>query len=111
MLFLGALVVTLDGAPGGRPAMGRVPRRLRSTWPALAGTALMLLAVVVSFDQTTTARARPYWGEALRAAADKCISRHEGLAGITTAPKPFGLVVSCSQVEQFASPSVRAGDR
>ncbi len=111
MLFLGALVVTLDGALRGRAAVDRIPRRLRSTWPALAGTALMLLAVAGSFDQTSSARARPYWGEALRAAANRCISKQEPFAGITTAPPPFGLVVSCYQVEQFASPSVRAGDR
>ena len=67
----------------------------------------LLVAVGVSFDQTNGVRSRPYWGEALRASADKCITKHEEFAGIPTSPAPFGLVVSCFQVEQFASPSVR----
>jgi hypothetical protein len=107
MLFLGAFVALLDGA-----FRDRVGRGLRSNWPALAGTALMLVAVAVSFDMTSSARSKPYWSEALRASADKCITKHEEFAGIETAPAPFGLVVSCYQVEEFASPAVRerAGD-
>lgn len=105
-LFLGAFVVILDGA-----IRDRVGRGLRSAWPALAGAVLVLVAVGVSFDQTSSLRARPYWGEALRASADKCITKHEEFAGIPTSPAPFGLVVSCWQVEQFASPSVRGAGR
>jgi hypothetical protein len=106
LLFLGAFVALLDGA-----LRDRVGRDLRTRWPALAGTAVMILAVAVSFDMTEAARTKPYWGEALRTAADKCIRNEEDLAGITTSPSPFGLVVSCSQVEQFASPSARAQSR
>lgn len=104
ILFLSAFVALLDGA-----FRDRVGRDLRSRWPALAGTAVMLIAVAVSFDMTYSARSKPYWSEALRSAADKCITKHEDLAGIPTSPAPFGLVISCYQVEQFASPAVREG--
>lgn len=104
ILFLSAFVVLLDGA-----FRDRLGRGLRSRWPALAGTALMLIAVAVSFDMTYSARSKPYWSEALRSAADKCITKHEEFAGIETSPPPFGLVVSCYQVEQFASPGIREG--
>jgi hypothetical protein len=104
ILFLSAFVALLDGA-----FRDRVGRGWRSNWPALAGTALMLIAVGVSFDMTYSARSKPYWGEALRHSANKCITKHEEFAGIETSPAPFGLVVSCYQVEQFASPRVRQG--
>jgi hypothetical protein len=106
MLFLGAFVVLLDGA-----FRDRVGRAWRARWPLLAGTALMLVAVAVSFDMSDPARGKPYWSEALRAAADKCITEHEEFAGIETDPAPFGLVVSCDQVEGFASASIRAAAR
>jgi hypothetical protein len=106
LVFLSAFVVILDGAF--RDRLGRGPR---VAWPALAGAVFLLVAVGVSFDQTNGVRSRPYWGEALRDAADKCITKHEDLAGIPTSPRPFGLVVSCWQVEQFASPSVRDAAR
>jgi len=106
LLFLGAFVVVLDGA-----FRDRIGRGARAAWPALAGMIFMLVAVGFAFDQADPLRARPYWGEALRAAADKCITKHEDLAGIPASPEPFGLVVSCWQVEQFASASVRAGAR
>jgi hypothetical protein len=106
LLFLGAFVALLDGAFRDRDG-----RDLRWRWPALAGATLMLVAVAVSFDMTSATRARPYWGEALRQAADKCIVKHEDLAGIETAPPPFGLVISCYQVEQFASPAIRGQAR
>ncbi len=102
MLFLSAFVVLLDGA-----FRDRVARGPRSNWPAIAGAALMLVAVAVSFDMTSSARSMPYWSEALRSAADKCITKHEEFAGIETSPPPFGVVVSCYQVEQFASPGIR----
>jgi hypothetical protein len=102
ILFLSAFVALLDGA-----FRDRLTRDLRSRWPALAGTALMILAVAVSFDMTYSARSKPYWSEALRHSANKCITKHEEFAGIETSPAPFGLVVSCYQVEQFASPGVR----
>jgi hypothetical protein len=102
MLFLSAFVALLDGA-----FRDRLGRPLRANWPALSGAALMLIVVAVSFDQTSSARTKPYWSEALRASADKCMTKHEEFAGIETSPPPFGLVVSCYQVEQFASPAVR----
>jgi hypothetical protein len=102
MLFLSAFVVLLDGA-----FRNRLGRGLRANWPALAGAALMLIVIAVSFEQTSSARTKPYWSEALRSSADKCITKHEEFAGIETSPPPFGLVVSCYQVEQFASPAVR----
>jgi hypothetical protein len=106
LLFLSAFVVILDGA-----FRDRLGRGLRIAWPALAGAIFLLVAVGASFDQTNGVRSRPYWGEALRASADKCITKHEEFAGIPTSPPPFGLVVSCWQVEQFASPSVRGAGR
>jgi hypothetical protein len=104
MLFLSAFVVLLDGA-----FRDRLTKPLRANWPALAGTTLMLVAIAVSFDMTFSERSKPYWSEALRTAANKCIVKKEPFAGIATDPAPFGLVVSCHQVEQFASPGVRAG--
>jgi hypothetical protein len=106
LVFLSAFVVILDGAF--RDRLGRGPR---VAWPALVGAIFLLISVGFAFDQTDPVRSEPYWGDALQAAADKCITKHEDLAGIPTSPRPFGLVVSCYQVEQFASPSVRDAAR
>ncbi|HVX34491.1 MAG TPA: hypothetical protein VHA80_15250 [Solirubrobacterales bacterium] len=105
-LFLAAFVVLLDGV-----IRDRVGRGLRSSWPAVAGTLLILIGVGVAFNQTDPIRSKPYWSEALRAAADKCITNEEEAAGIAAAPVPFGIVITCPQVDQFASPSVRDTNR
>ncbi|HEY1854976.1 MAG TPA: hypothetical protein VGG40_10345 [Solirubrobacterales bacterium] len=108
MIFLSALVVTLDGVLRGRlePLLRR-----RSSWVVGAAVALMVLAVAVSFDMRNPAREQPYWEDAIEAAANKCVANGEELAAITTVPPPFGVQLPCTEVESFATPALRNGSR
>ena len=101
LLMLSALVVVLDGA------IRRLGRAWR-WWLAAPAVGVILLAVAVSFDMSGDGRGGPPWDEALRAAANKCVSQGEELAGIATAPEPFGVQVPCSDVASYADPGVGA---
>lgn len=105
LLLVSVGVVTVDGA---------LRRRRDSptglSWGVGATLAVLLLAVVTSFDMSSSAfRGRPYWDDALKGAANKCIANHEENAGIPTSPPPFGVQLPCEQVASFASPGVNAG--
>ena len=96
LLLLSAGVVLVDGAV--RERRGRGGRL------AVAGTVgVLMLAVVTSFDMSSRDhRGGPLWDDALRAAAVKCLARHEEIAGVATAPYPFGVQIPCEQVASFA---------
>lgn len=99
LLLLGAAVVLVDNAVRRR----RPERAGGLSWPVLATVAVIALAVVTSYDmRAPDFRGTPYWDEALETAAAKCASEPEGVAGITTAPPPFGVQVPCSEVASFA---------
>jgi hypothetical protein len=104
LVFLSALIVTLDGALRDR---ARKVVGLRPQWLVAGAVGLMLLAVVVSFDMSSADRGKPYWHEALRTAANKCIVKEEEGAGIATDPLPFGVYTSCGEIESWASAAVR----
>lgn len=102
LLLLSALVVVLDGA------IRRQGRAWR-WWLAVPAVGVMLLAVAVSFDMSSSdGRGGPHWDDALRAAANKCVSQGEELAGIATAPEPFGVQVLCTEVASYADEGVGA---
>ncbi|HEY2480203.1 MAG TPA: hypothetical protein VGI17_15930 [Solirubrobacterales bacterium] len=112
MIFLSALVVTVDGAfrerPGeraGADATTGAGSWLANwrVWPVAGAVALMLLAVGVSFDMEHEARGGPSWHEGLRTAANKCVAKAEPTAGIPTTPEPWGIVVPCTEVESWAT--------
>jgi hypothetical protein len=112
VIFLSALVVTVDGSfrrrgaeGGARPAPGW------RAWPITATATLMLVAVAVSFDVTSGARGGPSWHAGLRTAADKCVANAEAGAGIPTTPEPWGVYLACTEIESFASPSLRGRPR
>jgi len=120
MIFLSALLVTLDGAIRGRRATGaEVEAGAGSSWRAWSSdwrrwavggaVALMLLAVAVSFDMAPGARGGPRWHEGLRTAADKCVANAEPGAGIPTTPEPWGVVIPCAEVESWATVRAPAG--
>jgi hypothetical protein len=97
LLLLSAGVVFVDGALRARPA----ERRL--SWPVVVALGLIGLAVVTSYDMRSAEfRGRPYWDDALRAAATKCVNRDEETAGVPTAPAPFGVQIPCQQVASLA---------
>lgn len=97
LLLVSAGVVFVDGALRGRPS----ERRLG--WPVAAALALIALAIVTSYDMRSAEfRGRPYWDDALRAAATRCVSRGEETAGVPTAPPPFGVQIPCRQVASLA---------
>jgi hypothetical protein len=113
MIFLSALVVTVDGAFRARGAEGgaRPAPRWRA-WPIAAVVGLILLAVAVSFDMSHGARGGPRWHEGLRVAADKCVGKAEPLAAIPTTPEPWGIqFIPCGEVESFASAALREQPR
>lgn len=104
LLLLSAIVVTVDGATRERRG------NLNLSWAVPATVVVILVAVVVSFDVSNPeGRGRPYWEDALRTAADKCIANEEELAGIATAPPSFGIQVPCPQVASFAELPAKAG--
>jgi hypothetical protein len=106
VIFLSALVVTLDGVVRDRRAGAeggaRVLGRDWQVWAVGGAVALMLLSVAVSFDMAPGARGGPRWHEGLRMAADKCVSKAEPSAGIPTTPEPWGVVIPCTEVESWA---------
>jgi hypothetical protein len=106
VIFLSALVVTLDGAVRdrriGTEAPKPAPRSDWRVWAVGGAVALMLLAVAVSFDMAPGARGGPRWHQGLRMAADKCVSKAESTAGIPTTPEPWGVVIPCTEVESWA---------
>ena len=63
-----------------------------------------MLAVATSFDMRSWQTAGAVsWEDSLRAAADKCLAKHEEVAGIATTPYPFGVQIPCERVASFAS--------
>ena len=104
LIFLSAFVVTLDGVVRGRVRSVLGDWR---NWLVAGAVGLILLGVAVSFDMTNSARAKPYWHEALQTAADQCLSKGEESVGVATAPVPFGVFVQCSEIESFASTALR----
>ena len=101
LLLVSAVVVFVDGAVRGRR------RPTGFSWPVGVTLAVIVLAVVTSYDMRLPGfRDGPYWEDALRTAADKCVSQDEEGAGIETAPPPFGVTVSCAEIESFAAPGL-----
>ncbi|HEU5252395.1 MAG TPA: hypothetical protein VFU16_03590 [Solirubrobacterales bacterium] len=101
LLLVSAVVVFVDGAVRDRP------RPTGFSWPVGVTLAVIVLAVVTSYDMRLPGfREGPYWEDALRTAANKCVSQGEEGAGIETAPPPFGVTVSCTEIESFADPGV-----
>jgi hypothetical protein len=97
LLLISAAVVLVDGSIRGRRA------RRGFSWPAAATVAVLLLAVVTSFDmRDSAARGAPYWDDAVRHAARKCVANDEELAGIATSPAPFGVQVPCGEIASLA---------
>jgi hypothetical protein len=104
LLLVSAGVVFVDEALRRRPATAR-----GFSWPVAAALALIVVAVVTSFDMRSSEfRGRPYWDDALREAATKCVAEGEETAGIATAPEPFGVQVPCRQVSSYAAAGTRA---
>jgi hypothetical protein len=100
LLLLSAGVVFVDDALRGRPAERRM------SWPVAAALGLIGLAIVTSYDmRAPESRGRPYWDDALRGAASKCVDRGEEIAAIPTSPKPFGVQIPCQQVASLAERS------
>jgi hypothetical protein len=109
VIFLSALVVTLDGVvrdrrAGEEAAKGPKPAPASDwrVWAVGSAVALVLLAVAVSFDMSSSQRSSPRWHEGLRMAADKCVSKAESTAGIPTTPETWGVVIPCTEVESWA---------
>jgi hypothetical protein len=106
VIFLSALVVTVDGAFRDRTAEEGGARRAPAwrRWPIVGTVALILLAVAVSFDMEHGARGGPRWHEGLRIAANKCVRKAEPLAAIPTTPEPWGIqFIPCGELESWAS--------
>lgn len=104
LLLVSAGVVFVDEALRRRPATAR-----GFSWPVAAALALIAVAVVTSFDmQASVYRGRPYWGDALREAATKCVAEGEETAGIATSPVPFGVQIPCRQASSYAEAGTRA---
>jgi hypothetical protein len=98
LLLIGAGVVLVDGA---RRRRGDCRRGF--SWAVAATVGVLLLAIVTSFDMRDPAsRGAPYWDDALGHAAAKCLAQEEELAGIATAPAPFGVQIPCREVASFA---------
>jgi len=101
LLLLSAVVVFVDGAVRGRQ------RPTGFSWPVAVTLGVIVLAIVTSYDMRLPGfREGPYWDDAIEAAADKCVANGEEGAGIETAPPPFGVTVSCTEIESFAGPGV-----
>jgi len=99
LLLVSAAVVFVDGA------LRRRPDADRFSWPVAATVAVIALAVVTSYDMRASEyRGRPYWDDALREAATKCIGEGAEIAGIPTSPAPFGVQIPCEQVASLADP-------
>ena len=102
LLLVSAGVVFVDGAMRRRPSPGRFG------WPVAATLVLIGLAILTSYDMREPMyRGQPYWDDALRAAATKCVAKGEETAGVPTAPAPFGVQIPCRQVASLAGPASR----
>jgi hypothetical protein len=100
LLLLSALVVTVDAN------LGAALRR-RASWAVAATLAVIALAIATSFEMSSSARGAPYWEDALRSAANKCLANGEEIAGIAASPPPFGVQIPCEDVASFAGERVR----
>jgi hypothetical protein len=100
-LLLSAAVVAVQGALRGE-AGNRLSARWRGriVWGTVAAIALV---VVVSFDQSYSAEGVPKWRDALTQSADKCAAENREVIGIPTEPVPYGVLVRCEAIEDFAS--------
>jgi hypothetical protein len=97
LLLLSAAVVLID-------ANLRQRRRASGlSWAVVAATAVILLAIVTSFDMRDPVRGAPYWDEALKSAATTCVDKGEEGAGIATSPPGFGVQIPCAEVASFAT--------
>jgi hypothetical protein len=76
-----------------------------------ATLALLVVAVVFSYDMSYSGYGVPNWRDALKQAANKCVAEGAEVGGIPTEPPPFGVIVRCEELERFASPSVRGAGR
>lgn len=95
LLLLSAAVVAVD-------ASLRERQRTGLAWPVAATLAVLLAAIVTSFDMRDPVRESPIWDNSLRQAATICVRDREGIAGIATAPEPFGVQLPCEEIESFA---------
>jgi hypothetical protein len=96
LLLVSAGVVLADATVGRRQGSRGLP------WVVGATSAILLLAIVTSFDMRDPARSEPHWKDALRSAARTCVSEHRELAGIATSPSPFGVQIPCEEIASFA---------
>jgi hypothetical protein len=101
LLLISVVLVLVDQrarAPGGR---------VRAAGPAVAATAVLLVALVTSFPLgESVARGTPSWDDGLRAAAAAC--QREGLAeaAVETSPPGFGVLLPCDRLQSlFAAPA------
>ena len=109
VLVVSAVVVAISGALRGEWGRSLSPAAARRLVGAtVAG---LVIVVAVSFDMSYSADGVPAWRDALRQAADKCVTHGEGVAGIPTEPVPYGVVTPCTEVESFASAALRGRPR
>lgn len=107
LLLVSAAVVFVDDALRRQVSS---PARSRPLVAVTVG--VIALAIATSYYMGEPQyRGRPYWNDALREAATKCVSEGQELAGIPTAPAPFGVQVPCAQVSSFAEPVRRQEER
>lgn len=98
-LLISAAVVAVQGALRGGWGRGLAPRwRGRVVWATVAA---LTLVVAVSFDQSYSADGVPKWRDALTQSADKCAAEGREVVGIPTEPKPFGVLIRCSELARF----------
>lgn len=97
LLLVSAGLVLLDSA-----LRRRDPEARPLSWAVAATVAVLGLAIVTSFDMTDPIRQTPRWEDSLEVAAAKCASGELDYAGIATSPEPFGVVLECSEVTEFA---------
>jgi hypothetical protein len=102
LLLVSAAIVFVDDALRRQTS----PARLRP----LVGLTVGIIAVAIAtsyYMGEPQYRGRPYWDDALSEAATKCVNEGQELAGIPTAPAPFGVQVPCEQVSSLAEPVVQ----
>jgi len=97
LIFLSVVVVLVDYAVRSREGW------LKAYLPVGVTVAMIALAIVTSYDvREPESRGRPYWDEALKAAATKCVKEDEETAGIPISPEPWGVQLPCEQVASYA---------
>jgi hypothetical protein len=89
-LLVSAAVVAIQWA---RPSK-------RLIWATVAA---LVLVVAVSFDQSYSAEGIPTWRDALTQSANRCAAENREVIGIPTEPKPFGVLIRCSDLQRFSS--------